>query len=121
MKNEIELALSTLKVSKDARNKVLPGEYDIDTVVHIAGTLKVGADVPTHQVNTVPWQKLAEVLFCKLNGVTIESVLREALAEDFSAGDFKDEAGKAMEALVGKTRKVRKGAVSGSLTVMEQG
>jgi len=49
MKNATTIAITKVvsgrsKAAKEARKALEPGEYDIDTTVHITGTLKVGED-----------------------------------------------------------------------------
>ena len=78
-----KLALSgadDICVDKDQRETVKPGEYPVEFSVHIKGTVKVGEDTTTSQVNKIdPYQLL--LLACdKLNRVTGESLIKEAEA-----------------------------------------
>lgn len=111
------LALSKFDVSKKVREHVAPGEYEVDEVVRISGTIKVGVDHAANIAARVPWQKLVAVLLDKVNGATIESVVAEALAADLDGEEIAERAANAMATLVESTRSTRKGAVKVSLHV----
>lgn len=117
-----ELSLALIKgeqlFGKDAdsiRASVEPGEYDLDTVVRIRGKLVVAPDTKAKTPTAVPWQKVAALLFSKLNGVTVESVLEEVLSGAASLAAAVEEvdarAKEAVERLVASTEQPRKGAV----------
>lgn len=125
MNAETILALSKWDKSDTVRAKIAPGTYEIDALIRVRGEMVVGKDCPDAKIAAaVPWQKICTVLLGKLNGVTIESVLREALA----GGDALDEAAKevqektaaAIEALVESKRGLRRGAVKVVLPVIEE-
>jgi hypothetical protein len=77
-----ELAASKAKCSSAARNAVNPGEHGVDFLLRVSGTVKVGED---HEQRIVakadPWTLLAAAL-SHLNGVTVDSLTREALEAD---------------------------------------
>lgn len=116
--NPVELlALSKFDLSKDVREDVAPGDYKVDEVVRVRGSIKVGNDHEANIAARVPWQKLVAVLLDKVNGATIESVVAEALAADLDADDVKARAEAAIATLVDSTRSIRKGAVKVNLIV----
>ncbi len=116
MRNFDLLALSKFDKSKKIRGDVKPGEYTIDVIVRLHGELRVGDDYQSEIVASIPWQKVAAVLFDKVNDVTIEGVLSEALG-DIDDSRIKDQADAAMLALTGSTEKTCKGKVTQNLIV----
>ncbi len=104
------LALSKYNRSSKVREDVEPGEYDIDVIVRLHGTMKVGADYES-EVQSIPWKKVAAILFDKMDGVGIEGVISEALGavDDSRIGEA---ASAAMSALGSSTRKVCSGKVT---------
>lgn len=111
------LALSKFDESKKVRDAIEAGEYEVDEIVRISGSVKVGEDHEARVVASIPWMRVASVLFDKLNDVTIESVLSEALGDDVDDSRIKEQAEAAIEVLKGSTTKTRKGAVKVALTV----
>lgn len=113
--------IATAKAIKDTDFKVLseqlaPGIYVVDTVVRLTGTVKKGEPFETAVAAAAnPWRLLAKAL-SKLNSATIESLVRESLEvseEEESA--IKEEAKKAIEALVAKTTRTQSGRITGQL------
>lgn len=121
------LALSRLfdsrcKQSKEARQEIEPGEYDIDMTVRVQGSLSVGEDYSQEIVAKAdPWALLA-VALDKLNGTTVEALVRDsgeiAKAEVVKV---KEQTKAAMEALKGRTETDCKGKVQASLTATPMG
>ncbi len=109
MTEETLLALS--KFDAKNRSKVEAGTHEIDELVRIVGTMKVQEDHEANITAAIPWQKLAAVLFSKLNGVTVEAVVKEALAEDLDTKNLTKKAQSAMDEIVGSSKAPRKGAV----------
>jgi hypothetical protein len=69
----------------EARAGVEAGEYDVDFLVRVVGTLRVGDDYTSHIVSKAdPWTLLA-VALSHLNNKTIASIVKEA--EDVKAND----------------------------------
>lgn len=116
MRNFDLLALSKFDKAKKIRGDVEAGEYTIDVIVRLHGDLRVGEDYDAEITASIPWQRLAAVLFDKLNDVTIENVLSEALG-DVDDSQIKAAADAAMLALKGSTTKTCKGKVTQSLAV----
>ena len=78
MNREVLLGLAKLleKEAKLARPDVEPGEYDIDTVVHlhVSGTLDVGEDEQYVPTVKIPW-KAVMALFLRYAGCTREHAM----------------------------------------------
>jgi len=67
---------------KKASSGLATGEHGVDFVVKVSGTLKKGNDYDQRIVAKAdPWTLLAASL-SHLNGVTVESLVREALTAD---------------------------------------
>lgn len=118
MENADLLALSKFDKAKTVRDDVEPGDYEIDVLVRLHGSIRVGEDHDAEVTASIPWQRVAAVLFDKLNGVTVESVLSEALG-DVDDSEIKAEAVAAMRALKGSTLKTCKGKVTTKLAIDE--
>lgn len=114
------LAVSKFNQAKAVRDDVDAGDYEIDVLVRLHGSIRVGEDHEAEVTAAIPWQRIAAVLFDKLNGVTIESVLSEAMGEvDYFDDELKAEAVAAMRALKGSTLQTVKGAVTQKLAIDE--
>lgn len=112
---EVLLALTKVKADREA---VAPGEYRGTTVLKVSYDLKVGADYQSEIAAAVPWMQVAAVLFSKLNDVTIESVVAEALAlDEEQATVVKDQANAAVRKLVAATKRDCSGKVTGATFV----
>jgi hypothetical protein len=106
--------LTTVAVSKGIKANLLKeavaslpaGEYTVDAMVHVLGTIKKGEDYNQviHQ-SADPWGLLAMAL-SKLNGVTVEALIKEAMnpANVDTITKVKEQAKDAIE-----TAKVEKG------------
>ena len=78
------LAKATSSAASDARSALDVGQHDVDTILTIAvsGRVIVGADYQQRIVlKADPFAILAAAL-SHLNGVTVASIVREALAAD---------------------------------------
>ena len=113
--------IATAKAIKDTDFKLLseqlaPGIYVVDTVIHLTGTVKKGEPFETAVAAAAnPWRLLAKAL-SKLNSATIESLVRESLeVSDEEETEVKDQAKKAIEALVAKTPRTQSGRITGQL------
>jgi len=119
-------AIQTLAVTKlvgehaekTSRQQVAPGSYGMDFWLHVTGCMDVGEDY-TRKVpqKAKPWDLLA-VALSHLNGVTVESITREALAaapELVEAVKAKAEA--AVRAIKGTTETVCAGRIDADLKV----
>jgi hypothetical protein len=79
------LALSkliTAKEAKKASGDLTPGDHPVDFTVRVSGSLKRGEDYEQKIVAKAdPWTILAAAL-SHLNGVTVQSLVTEALTAD---------------------------------------
>ena len=83
--------------AKAARTEVTVGEHFVDFLVRVTGSLKVGEDYEQRLVAKVDFAALFAVAMSKLNGVTIDALVREALEAD--PGEIKEIKARASEAL----------------------
>ena len=120
---QILLALSKLLAGdshkKACRKAVNEGVFDIDHTIRISGTMKVSGDHQAVIYTAVPWAKVLGVALSKLNGVTLESVVREALSGDCDEDAIKESAQAAVDKVMGSTKKPRKGKVTYDFDVSE--
>ena len=82
------IALSKLAAAANARASLTPGEYEVDTTVHVKGTLKVGADYDTAPTVSIPLKETL-ALFIAYSGVTgdhainaLVKAMRQSIATD---------------------------------------
>lgn len=111
------LALQTVKVDEDVKAELSPGVYHIDATVRLKGTVKRGEDTVGKVAAAVPWQRIAALAFSKLNGATVESIVREALDSNIDAEDFEKRAKDAVATLVTATTRPISGRTTSALTV----
>jgi len=109
------LSKAVAAAQKDNRNATEPGSYGVDTqvVIDVAGTVTVGEDYQQRIVAKAdPWTLLA-VALSKLNGVTVDSIVREALtADEKLVKSIKAQADKAMASVKAPTLTDCKGKVT---------
>lgn len=108
----------------DLRAAVGVGEHSIDAVVRLRGTMHIKPDQENVKITPcIAWMKVAAVLFSKLNGITIESVLEEVQKGngrlEVMSEELSERANAAMALLVEGTRGTRRGAVSVQLEVSD--
>ena len=110
------LALSKLSAG-GARAEVAPGSYAGSVTVTVDYNLNVGEDYEQRIVGKAqPWDLLA-IALSKLNGVTVESIVREALGADVDATEIKAQAQAAMASVKAPTLTACKGKVTGKAKV----
>ena len=101
-----------------AREKLDPGEYQVDATVRVTGVVRVGEDYTQRiTANANPWGLLA-VALSKLNSVTVESLVREA--DRVAAGVTKDiqaRATSAIQEIKAATERTCAGKVTHTLTL----
>lgn len=104
------------KALKAARKQIAPGTYLTDFWLHITGGMDVGEDyVRRVPQKAKPWDLLA-VALSRLNGVTVESIVREAMATDPKlVADIKAKAEAAVVSIKGMTETVCAGRVKADL------
>lgn len=115
-------AIETLALSKlsagTSRDEIGPGEYSGSVTVTVDYSLKVGEDYEQRIVSKAdPWTLLA-VALSKLNGVTVESIVREAEAGTIKGAEIKKAADAALAAMKEPTITACKGKVTGSAAVV---
>jgi len=115
MRNIEQLALSKFKLDKRIQEEVSPGDYNVAFNVMVTGMIRVGEDY-TQQIvaKADPWLLLATAL-SKLNGVTVESIVRDSLADNIDPKEVKKQASDAMARIKGKTETDCKGKVTANL------
>lgn len=111
------LALSKLTSSKANREEIAPGAYAGSVTVTVDYSLKVGEDYEQRIVGKAdPWLLFATAM-SKLNGVTVESIVREALSGELDAKAVKASASEAMASVKAPTVTACKGKVTGKAKV----
>jgi hypothetical protein len=104
------------KTYKELSGSLEPGQHLIDCSVRLRGVLKKGTPFKTPVPAAAnPWRLLALAL-SKLNVVSIESLVREALeASDETADAVKKEAQEAIERIVAATERESSGRITGNV------
>jgi len=106
------------KVADAARDALTAGtDYTVDGTFRIRGTMHIGHDEEKTHYAAVPWAGLLAVALSKLNGVTVEALLREAVKGRPSTASVKKAAEQAVQTVVGGTQKVFRGKVTTDLQV----
>jgi len=102
------------------RDAIAPGTYDVDATLRILGRVTVGDDYDQRIVQSMCPLRLLAVALNKLNGVSVESLVEEALSTDpkelpegvLGENEIKARVAAAMEALKGTTVKSCKGKIT---------
>lgn len=104
--------------AKEAGAGVTAGEYSVDFTVRVTGSIKKGEDYDAEIVAKVdPWLLLAAAL-SHLNGVTVDSIVREALTADEALVDgLKAKAADAIAAVKAPTKTRCNGKITTKLAV----
>lgn len=124
----LTIAAVSSAISKAAKSpdigKVLPGEYSVDTVVRVRGTLRKGEDYTQNIVQKAcPWTLLTMAL-SHVNKETREHILSEGIAaivedREIDTTEIKGSVERAMQKLAKKTQTVCSGKVTSDLTIDE--
>jgi hypothetical protein len=106
------------KAEKEARRGLASGTHVTDFWLHVSGALDVGSDyIRRVPQKACPWN-LFTVALSHLNGMTVESIVREALnADPDMVTDIKARADKAVAAIKGLTETTCAGRVKADLSV----
>ena len=118
------LALSKIDIDKAIRKTIAPAKGLIGrAAVVVEYDLNVAAPFEKTIPASVPWQRIAALALSKLNGVTIEAVVEEALSmEEDTASVIENgiaaRAKNVVQALVEATRSTVNGPVTGSVSVV---
>lgn len=116
----ISLALSKIDIDKAIKATIAPDQYSGEAVIKITYDLRVGEGYEQAVAASIPWQRIAGVLFSKLNGVTVESVVREALAvdpKDAAQEEIAQRAKEATASLLAASKRAVSGKVTGDVDV----
>lgn len=96
----------------EARAATAPGSYRVEATVRVSATCSVGEDFDRRRTQTVPWQDLFGLALSKLNGVTVEALVREALATEHKApAALKEQVATVIEQIRGTTWERQSGVV----------
>lgn len=89
-------------------------EKEIKVKFNISGEFvaRKGKDYSQDVSFAVPYDKIVLLLLSKLNGVTVESVLREALEGNFDSSVIKAEAEEALKKIKGESKRKCSGKVT---------
>lgn len=99
-----------------AKSRLSSGEYEVDTRIRLIGVVKKGEPYMTKvAMRADPWKLLA-VALSKLNNVTMETIVRESLAEDSTI--VKAAADEAIARIVAATESEVDGRITGKV-IME--
>ena len=110
--------LTSARAAFDAEGE----DFQIDMTVRLFGSLSVGAEVETTQINKIQPLKLLLVALNKLNGATLNSIIEQALEIDDKDDNFvalKKSVSTEWERVAGSTRQMRSGAIKFIGTVEE--
>jgi len=104
-------------ISKSVKTETLdPGEYKVDALVRIKGTVKKGEDYDSAVYQSIPFDQLFAVAMSKLNGVTVESIVKAALADETDSSAVKDAVKDAIAKLTEKSVKRCSGKTTAKVT-----
>ena len=120
MKNELTVGLAKgIKGSivKQASSELGAGTYTIDELVRVQGTVRKGEDAEqVIHMKCDTWNILA-VALSKLNGVTVESIVREAIGYDEDeVTAIKEQAKVALDKIKAPAKEMTAGKVTTKLT-----
>lgn len=101
---------------KAARADISVGEYFVDFLVRVTGSFTVGEDYEQRLVAKADPFALLAVALSKLNGVTVDALVREALeADPEEIREIKAQASEAIQAIKAPTMSVCNGKVTTKL------
>ena len=87
MRDLIALALEKWKAEKGIRERIAPGNHEVDAVVHVHGTVKVGKDYTTVPTVSVPLKETLAlfVAYCGCTREAAKAALLRAAGEAIAA------------------------------------
>jgi hypothetical protein len=106
--------IKTAVTSKASKNLAV-GVHEVNALIRVQGSIKVGEDFEKRQTNTIDWMGLTAFALSKLNGVTIESLIAEYEANGVPKADIKKVAQDKVDDLRGTTWKTNNGPVTTDL------
>jgi hypothetical protein len=102
---------------KEASKDIKPGAYKGEFMARVSYAFKRGEDFEkTIPAAAKPWKLLALAL-SKLNGVTVDSLVREAEAGTVEDNDIEKRANEAIAAIVADTKTKCNGQVRGTFSL----
>ena len=107
MQNIKEIALSKFKPSKNSRDSVEPGEYEVDMTVRVKGSVRVGEDYEQVVSMSIPYRQLLAVVVKSFNQNPDKIV---SAMESMSEDDLKVAMAEADEFLVSRMGNTRAAA-----------
>ncbi len=114
------LALTKVTLDKFTKKSIKPQTYKGEMTVRVAYDLKVGAPFGQRHAPEVPWMRIAALALSKLNEVSAETVIREAVSMDTTTA-VEDEialrAKKIVDELLTSVTKEMAGKVTGTVGV----
>ena len=120
LRADLALALSKTDLGKTFRDSIEPGKASGSALVRLSWDLTVGGDYDQKINHTIPWERLFATALGKLNGTTVEALVREALSGDGAPAEVKEEAQAAVAAIKGAQPPRRaRGKVTGVVTATE--
>ena len=78
----LTVAISKIKGTSEAKDKLAVGTHEVDAIVHLKGTVTKGADYEQIIWHKAQPEAILAVALSKLNGVTIEAIVKEAMDID---------------------------------------
>lgn len=87
-------------------------EHKISFLIQGEAIVKKGEDFQQVVSFSLPYDKIIAVLLSKLNGVTLESVVREALESDLDSSEVKKKATEALSKIKGVGKRKMEGKVT---------
>ncbi len=127
MQNKISpvlaLALSKIRLPDDYRSALEPGSYKVSATVQLDAEIRIGEDYEQRIHHAVPWMDLLALALSKLNGVSVESLVRDfcnaqAAGEAIAPDGFKESAADALHRIKGAIPpRTCNGKVTGSTAV----
>ena len=107
---------------KAAAKAIEAGSYNVDTLIHVKGSVNKGEDYEQIIHMSVPHWNIIAVLLSKVNGLTMDAVVREALAlPDSAVTEIKASAAKAIDTIKASATEVCQGKITTNLTFEEVG
>ena len=97
--------------------RVEPGKHHFDFTIRVQGDLEKGKDFVQVHAPSLPKMAIIQNLLSRLNGVTIESVIRDIQQKQQfdrpgAEEEFEERAAKAWKAIAGTQKKTMNGRVS---------
>jgi len=135
MRDLIALALDKWSAEKGTRNRIAPGNHEVDAVVHVHGTVRVGKDYNTMPTVSVPLKETLAlfVAYCGCTREAAKAALLRAAGEAIAVtGKGKDSLRDALpvveetlqsvkdDVLARLARQPRKGSVSVKNVTVEE-